>query len=82
MKTNTGIIRRIDELGRVVIPMEFRKILEINTSDFMEISMEGEQIIVNKYQNRCVFCGKLKSEYDFEEKKLCKNCLEKIKNKF
>jgi len=82
MKTNTGIIRRIDELGRVVIPMEFRKILEINTSDFMEISMEGEQIIVNKYQNKCVFCGKVNQIYTYSGKKICKSCMGNLKKEW
>lgn len=82
MKISTGIVRKIDELGRIVIPMEIRKELNINIKDRMEISKEGNSIILKKYENRCVFCGKLKPEYNFEEKKLCKNCLENIKNKF
>lgn len=79
MKTNTGIIRRIDELGRVVIPMEIRKTLEISKSDYIEISMQGEQIILNKYQNKCVFCGKVNPVYTYSGKKICKSCMENLK---
>ncbi len=82
MKLGTGIVRRIDNLGRIVLPKEMIKCLDIEGRDPVEISIEKGAFVIKKYQNRCVFCGKLKSEYDFEEKKLCKNCLEKIKNKF
>jgi len=54
---NTGIVRKVDELGRVVIPKELRNTLGINERDPLEIYVEGHKIILQKYQNRCVFCG-------------------------
>lgn len=81
MKTNTGIIRRLDDLRRIVIPKEFRKILEINQRDYIEISMQGDLVILNKYQNKCVFCGKVNPGITFEGKKICNTCIENLKKK-
>jgi len=80
MKISTGIVRKVDPLGRVVIPREMRKILEIEEKDPIEISMEGSNIILHKYENKCTFCGAIKPEYDFKEKKVCKNCLEELRH--
>ena len=60
MKLSTGIIRRVDELGRIVIPKEMRRELNIDQKDPIEISIEGQSIVLRKYQNKCVFCGALK----------------------
>lgn len=80
MKISTGIVRRVDDLGRIVIPMEMRKELNIGINDPMEISKEGQTIILRRYEHTCTFCGKLKPEHNFSNKKICKECLEKIKN--
>lgn len=80
MKIGTGIVRRVDELGRIVLPKEMRKELNIDTKDPVEISKEGTAIVLRKYENRCTFCGKLKPAYNFSNKKICRECLEKIKN--
>lgn len=80
MKISTGIVRRIDELGRIVIPKEMRKVLELKERDPMEIEIEGTEIILRKYENRCAFCGKVRPEHNFREKKICKNCMEELKN--
>ncbi len=80
MKIGTGIVRRVDDLGRIVLPKEMRKELNIDTKDPVEISKEGTEIVLRKYENRCTFCGKLKPAYNFNSKKICRECLEKIKN--
>lgn len=80
MKISTGIVRRVDELGRIVIPKEMRKVLEIEQRDYVEISLEGSNIVLNKYENRCAFCGKIRPEHNFKQKKICKNCMEELKN--
>ncbi len=80
MKLSTGIVRRIDELGRIVIPKEMRKVLELKERDPMEIEIEGTEIILRKYENRCAFCGKVKPEHNFKEKKICKRCMEELRN--
>ena len=54
---STGIVRKIDELGRVVIPMEIRNTMGINSRDAMEIFVDGDKIILRKYGTSCVFCG-------------------------
>lgn len=78
---STGIVRRLDELGRVVIPKEMRKVLELKERDPMEIEIEGTEIILRKYENRCAFCGKVRPEHNFKQKKICKTCLEELCNK-
>lgn len=80
MKLKTGVIRRIDELGRIVLPKEFRKVLGIEERDFIEMSIEDTSITLNKYENKCTFCGRVNPRNVFKEKKICKSCLEKIKN--
>ena len=76
------IIRKLDELGRIVIPKEMRKDLGLNEHDPVEIEVEGRQIIIHKHEGRCDFCGSDKKLTDFKDKKICKKCLEEIKNEF
>ena len=54
---STGIVRKVDELGRIVLPIELRRTLDINKKDSIEIFVEGNQVILKKYQPACVFCG-------------------------
>ena len=75
---STGIIRHIDELGRIVIPKELRKKLEINIKDPMEIYADGHSIILKKVEDNCIFCGKNKNIKEFKNKKICQSCLEEI----
>lgn len=76
------IIRKLDELGRIVIPKEMRKDLGLNEHDPVEIEVEGRQIIIHKHEGRCAFCGSDKKLIEFKDKKVCKKCLEEIKNEF
>ncbi len=80
MKISTGIVRRVDELGRIVLPKEMRKELNIDIRNPLTISKEGQSIVIRKYEHTCTFCGKLKPEHNFNNKKICRECLEKIKN--
>lgn len=76
---STGMIRPIDRMGRVVIPKELRKQLEVeNEVDSFEIFTEGNYIILKKYQPSCVFCGKLGDSVDFNGNTVCKDCIEKL----
>jgi len=75
----TGIVRPIDSLGRIVLPIELRKNLNLETKDLLEIFLEDNSIVLKKYQKSCVFC---KNENDLKEingKHICKNCLFKMK---
>lgn len=76
---STGIVRKVDELGRVVIPKELRTTLGIAERDPLEIYVEGSRIILQKYETCCVFCGE-KTDKTYMEKCVCEECREKIKN--
>lgn len=78
MKT-TGIVRKIDELGRIVIPKEMRRVIDIQNGDPVEIELEGHQIILTKYSSSCIWCGRESGLSDFKGKKICYECIEEIK---
>ena len=78
---STGIVRNIDELGRIVVPKELRKKLGIAACDPVEISSEGDKIILTKYSPVCHFCGSTENISEFKEKNICKTCIEEIKSK-
>jgi len=71
---STGVIRRIDELGRVVIPIELRTQFGISEKDPMEIYVDGPSIVLKKYEPNCIFCGNTKKLSEFEGKLICKKC--------
>jgi len=75
---STGIVRKIDELGRIVLPMELRKILNINVKDSMEIYVEGENIVLRKYEPCCIFCGSSNNITNFKEKNVCEKCKKEL----
>lgn len=77
---STGVVRRVDELGRIVIPIELRRNLDIAEKDALEIYVEGEQIILKKYQPVCIFCGQAKEVRNYKGKNICPICLKEIKN--
>lgn len=76
---STGIVRKVDELGRVVIPIELRRTLDIAEKDALEIYVDGEQIILKKYAPACIFCGQAKDVQVFKGKNICPACLEELK---
>lgn len=73
-----GIVRKIDELGRVVIPMELRKTLNINEKDPVEIFADGDKIIIRKFNPSCIFCGSTERVLMFKGKLICEECLRAI----
>lgn len=75
---STGIIRRVDELGRVVLPIELRNKFGITEKDPMEIYVDGTSIILKKYEPNCIFCGNSKNLVDYQGKMICEKCAEKI----
>ena len=76
---NTGIVRAVDDLGRIVIPKELRRTLDIAERDLVEIYVEGKRVILQKYETSCVFCGQ-KTNEQFMEKYVCSDCKKKISN--
>jgi len=77
---STGIIRKIDELGRVVIPIELRTNLGIKVKDSIEIYVDNQNIILKKHEPNCIFCGSSKNTSNILNKLICRSCLEKLKN--
>ena len=71
---STGIVRKVDELGRIVFPMELRKSLGIAEKDALEIYVDGGQIILRKYVPGCVFCGEVNGVVNFKGKMICEKC--------
>jgi transcriptional pleiotropic regulator of transition state genes len=76
---STGVVRRVDELGRIVIPIELRRTLDIAEKDALEIYVDGEQIILKKYEPACIFCGDARDVINYKGKNICKHCLEEMK---
>ena len=76
MMKSTGIVRKVDELGRVVIPVELRRTLRIAEKDALEIYVDDEKIILKKYEPACVFCGNAGETLTFKNKIICKDCIE------
>jgi transcriptional pleiotropic regulator of transition state genes len=77
----TGIVRRIDELGRIVIPMELRRTLDIKERDPIEIFTDGEKIVLVKYQPGCVLCGNPENLRSFKGNRICQKCINELKRK-
>ena len=72
---NTGIIRKVDELGRIVLPIELRRTLDIAERDELEIYLEDDKVIMRKYEPSCVFCGKSKGLITYHGRVVCKDCI-------
>lgn len=75
---STGIIRKVDELGRVVIPIELRNQFNIAEKDALEIFVDGSCIILKKYEPNCIFCGATKKLISYNDKLICAKCVKKI----
>ena len=71
---STGIVRKVDELGRVVLPMELRRTLGIIEKDSIEIYVDFEKIFLKRYEPACVFCNNASEIQVFHGKKVCREC--------
>lgn len=74
----TGIVRKVDDLGRVVLPIELRRTLGIYVKDPMEIFIDGEHVIFKKYEPVCTFCGSAGFVKHFKGKNVCSECVTAI----
>jgi transcriptional pleiotropic regulator of transition state genes len=79
MKTG-GVIRKIDGLGRIVVPKSMCKALHIEENDELDITMEGERIILRKRQDRCVFCDGAEDLMIYNGRKICPACVKGVKS--
>lgn len=75
---STGIVRKVDELGRIVLPIELRRTLDIAEKDCLEIYMDGEAIVLKKFQSSCVFCGGTEEVKEFRGKAVCADCIAEL----
>ena len=75
----TGIVRRVDELGRVVLPIELRRNMHIAEKDALEIYVDGANIILKKYEPDCIFCGTAKDVTTYKGKNICAACMNDLK---
>lgn len=75
---STGIVRPIDDLGRIVLPIEIRKTLELSPKDSVEIFIDGNRIVLQKYQPGCIFCGNHEELTYYKGKLVCHECAESL----
>lgn len=73
-----GIVRKIDELGRIVLPIETRKSLDLEAKDGVEIFVEQDRIILKKYEPCCIFCGDADNVTYYKDKRVCRTCLSEL----
>lgn len=78
---STGIVRKVDELGRIVLPIELRRTLGIEEKDRIEIFVDGESIILRKYQPACIFCDNAKDIINYKGKNICPDCIRAMTEK-
>jgi transcriptional pleiotropic regulator of transition state genes len=75
---STGVVRKVDELGRVVIPIELRRTLDMAVKDAMEIYVDQDKIILKKYEPACIFCGNADDVHHYRGKNICMECFREI----
>ena len=80
MLKSTGIVRKVDELGRVVIPIELRRTLGIDVKDSLEIYVDSERIILKKYEPACLFCGNADNVKHYKGRIVCHECIKEMAN--
>lgn len=76
---STGIVRKVDELGRIVIPIELRRTLDISIKDSLEIFVDGNYVVLKKYEPACIFCGNAKNVLNYKGKNICPECMSDLK---
>lgn len=76
---STGMVRKVDELGRIVLPIEIRKTMHIENRDALEIYVEEDRIILKKYEPSCIFCSSADDVTYFRGKLICQDCLQSLK---
>ena len=76
---STGIVRKVDELGRIVLPIELRRTLGIAEKDALEIYVDGENIVLKKYEPACIFCNNAKDIIVFKNRNIYSKCISELK---
>lgn len=78
----TGIVRQVDELGRIVLPIELRRTFGIEQKDALEIYTDNNTIVLKKYEPACIFCGDASDMITYKGKNVCSTCASKMKEMF
>lgn len=78
---STGIVRKVDELGRIVLPIELRRTLDIAERDALEIYVDESSIVLRKYEPACIFCGNARGVENIKGKNICSICLKELRKK-
>ena len=77
---STGIVRKVDELGRIVLPIELRRTLDIAERDELEIYLDDDKVILKKYEPSCIFCGSSCGLVSYQGRNVCMECIENMSN--
>ena len=72
---STGIVRKVDELGRVVLPIELRRTLNISYKDSLEIFTDNNMVVLRKYEPSCIFCGSATNVVNYKGRNICPECI-------
>jgi transcriptional pleiotropic regulator of transition state genes len=78
---STGVVRKIDELGRIVLPSELRRVFGIREGEELEISVEGERVILQKRGDLCIFCGADDPAIEYRNRRVCRSCADELSGK-
>ena len=78
---STGIVRKIDGLGRVVLPIELRRLMSLEDNASLEIFVDGDEIVLKKYQPACIFCGNVRDITVYKDRNVCTTCAKDIASK-
>lgn len=79
MMKSTGMVRKVDELGRIVIPIGLRRTMDIEEKDGLEIFVDGDKIVLRKYEPQCIFCGNAEDVVNYKGKNICRACAAELK---
>lgn len=77
----TGIVRKVDDLGRIVLPIELRRTLDIAERDELEIYLDDDKVVMRKYEPSCVFCASTRNLVEYHSKNVCNECIRTMKTK-
>ncbi len=78
MLKSTGMVRKVDDLGRIVIPIELRRTMGIEERDALEIYVANDRIVLKKYEPACIFCGNADDAVNFKGKIICRECMKEV----
>lgn len=81
MLKSIGVVRKLDSLGRIVIPMEVRQANDIKHNDPIEIFTDDEKIVLRKYEPACIFCNNAENLISYKGKKICINCINEVRSR-